>query len=229
MDRSAWSIALILVLLPAARAADEAKLKKRLDHPVKLENGIEANTPLADAVNHLAEQYEVPIFIDQQAFTRKKVEQVSEQPVALPRLVGVRLELVLHLLARQVDGTLEIRKGGIWIVPEAKPSNLADLMRPASDTIKERLKLEIDLKQGIDANTPLRDALEYLADRYDMQIIIDRKAFERAKIEAIEEQTTSHPPATDLMLGQALENILKPVKAAYVLRESVVLVVPLKK
>lgn len=229
MDRSAWSIALILVLLPVVRADDEAKLKKRLDHPVRLEKGIDANTALADAVNYLAEHHEVPIFIDQQAFTRKRIEQVSERPIALRPLVGVRLELALQLLARQVDGTLEIRKGGVWIVPETKPVDLADLARPASDVIKERMKLEIDLKNGIDANTPLLDALEYVSDRYVIQIIIDRKAFERANIMAIEEHGTNHAPATNLLLGQALENVLKPVKAGYVLRENFVLVVPLKK
>ena len=230
MNRPVWSVALILALVPFARAADdEAKLKKRLDHPARLHKGIDANTPLADAVSYLAEHHETPIFIDQGAFTKKKMESIAERPIGLPRLVGVRLEVVLHMLARQVDGTLEVRKGGIWIVPQEKPSNLADLMRPASDTLKERMTLEIDLSKGIDADTPLMDALEYFADRYDLTIIIDRKPFEQANIEAVWEKPTFHPPVTELLLSQALENVLKPAKASYVLRENLVLVVPAKK
>jgi len=46
------------------------------------------------------------------------------------------------------------------------------------------LEKPINLDKGIDHNTPLKDALEFLSDRFDVTILVDISAFPRGANEA---------------------------------------------
>ena len=231
MTRTA-AIALVFwfAVTPAARAADEDEtLKEKLATPVVLDKGIDPNTPLKDALEFFSDRYDLTILIDQAAFQKKKVEKVLDHPVWLPKLRGVRLELLLHLTASQFDGTVEVRMGAVWIVPQAKPIPLADLMKPADPKLKEMLAKKVSFENGIDAGTPLRDALEFIDSQLGQKFLIDFRAFERAKVEKIEEKLVQLGPTKDVVYGTMLEQLLKPAGATFVLREDMIVVVPLEK
>lgn len=80
------------------------KLRASLAQPVNLDKGIDAHTPLKDALDFLADRYDLTILFDTAAFEAIGVQKPQEQPVQLPRMVGVKLEVVLKMLLAQVKG-----------------------------------------------------------------------------------------------------------------------------
>ncbi|MBL8798390.1 MAG: VWA domain-containing protein, partial [Planctomycetia bacterium] len=80
------------------------QIHEKLSKPVNLEKGIDANTALKDALDFLADRYDLTIIIDSKAFEAIGVAKVEEQPVTLPRMVGVSMATVLRLLLAQVKG-----------------------------------------------------------------------------------------------------------------------------
>src|SRR5438128_10775704 len=47
----------------------------------------------------------------------------------------------------------------------------------AAKALRERLSKPVTLEKGIEANTPLREALQFISDRYDVTILVDTQAF----------------------------------------------------
>lgn len=80
------------------------QIQEKLSKPVNLEKGIDENTALKDALDFLADRYDLTIIIDAKAFEAIGVAKVEEQPVKLPRMVGVSMATVLRLLLAQVKG-----------------------------------------------------------------------------------------------------------------------------
>jgi WD40 repeat protein/tRNA A-37 threonylcarbamoyl transferase component Bud32 len=81
------------------------EMRQKLNKTVDLGKGFDANTRLRDAIKILQDRYHVTIVPDQAAFKAdQQVDNVSEQPVQLPRMMGVRLALVLKWLAAQING-----------------------------------------------------------------------------------------------------------------------------
>jgi WD40 repeat protein len=81
------------------------KMRQKLYKTVDLEKGIAFNTPLRNAIEFLQDRYHVTIVPDQAAFkTDLQVDNISKQPVDLPRMMGVRLAFVLKWLAGQING-----------------------------------------------------------------------------------------------------------------------------
>ena len=127
------------------------KMEKKLEQKVNLEKGIDANTPLKDALEFLTDRYELTFITDENAFTAIGVQKVSEQPVSLPKMVGVSLATVLRLLLGQVkgdaySGTYLIRRDYIEItttynaaaekVVRAYP--VADLVIPIPNAVNQQ-------------------------------------------------------------------------------------------
>jgi tetratricopeptide (TPR) repeat protein len=90
-------------------------LKTKLDQRISLEKGIDANTPLKDALEFLSDRYEVTILVDTAAFSQAGQDSVEDKPVRLPKMTQVSLGTVLRLLAGQVDGTYLVRRDYIEI------------------------------------------------------------------------------------------------------------------
>ena len=62
------------------------------------------------------------------------------------------------------------------------PQDLAVQVNPAKavreiDLMHEKLSKPVTLDKALDGNTPLKDAIEYLGDRFDVSILIDQAAF----------------------------------------------------
>ena len=121
MLRHVLTCTLFLACTAATEAADRTTPEKkeagvtakqlvaRLSQRFSLEKGIDANTPLKDALEFLSDRFELTIRIDSEAFMAEGVREIHTQPVRLPRFAGVPLERVLDLLASQVNGACAVR------------------------------------------------------------------------------------------------------------------------
>lgn len=95
----------------------------------------------------------------------------------------------------------------------ARIETILRTLAPPADTGARRLRgvlaKKIDLDKGIDTNTPLKDALEFLADRYDLTILVNGRAFEAIGVNKSEEQPVQLPK----MMGVSLSAVLRMLAA----------------
>src|SRR5438105_3597335 len=75
----------------AIEASGAKAIRDKLSKPVSLEAGIQPNTSLSETLEFLSGRYEVTILVDTQAFKAEGIEAVEEIPVALPKIIGVKL------------------------------------------------------------------------------------------------------------------------------------------
>jgi hypothetical protein len=104
-----------LVAGPAA-AADKESVQKKLDKKITLEKGIAANTTLQEALEFLADKFDVTLVVDSKSFNAVGVQLVAEQPVKLDKQKDVPLGKVLQKILDQVEGTYRIDKDRVMIV-----------------------------------------------------------------------------------------------------------------
>jgi hypothetical protein len=115
--------ALFLLQAGPGRSADDKAddgLVKKLDKKISLPQGIEANTPLKEALEFIAASQGVTIILDTDAFKKAKIAKVDEQPVGLKPVKDVKLGDVVKQLVGQAKGTYRVEKDRIVIVPKAK-------------------------------------------------------------------------------------------------------------
>jgi hypothetical protein len=210
--------------------------EEKLDKPITLDKGIDRKTPFKDALEFVSDRYDMTILIDDAAFKKHlKMNDVGDNPVHLPRLEGVRLGLVMALLAKQVKGTYEIKPDHLVIVPiengkKVKGAKPSKVWEKASERVRECLQKPIDLDKGIWRNTPLKDALEFLSDRYDVAIILDYSAFKKGDKEVIiDDAPVFLPVQKQVKLGEVLKSLLKQVGAAYEVIDGAIIVAPPRK
>jgi hypothetical protein len=110
---------------------------------------------------------------------------------------------------------------GCFVLPAAVPAQ----DRETKELVK-KLDGKISLDKGIDANTPLSDALAFVADKFGISITIDTKAFEKANVLNVEEQPVGLKPVKDMALGKVLQKMLDGVTATYKTEKGKVVVVP---
>jgi hypothetical protein len=96
----------------------------------------------------------------------------------------------------------------------------ADLVqaKARAGSIRSQLTKPITLDKGIDVNTPLKEALEFIADRAGVVTIIDTEAFKRQGIPEIGNQPVSLPPLKGMRLSTVLRLLLGQTQATYLLR-----------
>jgi len=169
-------------------------LRARLNQPITLENGIDANTPLKDALDFLGEQAKVQFLIDSNAFAAIGIQKVEEQPVQLPKMKEVSLARVLRLLLGQVKGDvysgdwlvrpdcIEItttyhvlvealgEEPGMFLVPGANPS------QPTSGSPRILHVVHADIERQ-----PLVEALQELAEPVGINVIVDPRIGDKGK------------------------------------------------
>jgi hypothetical protein len=232
---------------PAARPADEsdevrrppppgtvivpkpddgsADTRDKLATPIKF-HGVDAGTPLEEVLGRLQDRYDLDIRIDQAAFDTTGNRRVGRKTVEIPPLANVSLNAVLQVSLDQVEAGLEVRGRTVWIVPPAKPRSLAERLRPARRHFKESLDQPVTLAGGIGAGTPLDDALRRLADRCDINIVVDVRAFRQARIKDVGKRPVQLAPQAGVRLRTVLAGLLDQVGATFVPREDVVIVLP---
>jgi hypothetical protein len=102
-------------------------------------------------------------------------------------------------------------------VPSGKADNGPRAGRKVQG-IREKLTTPVTLGGTGGANTQLKDALEFLIDRYDVPMRIDEKAFQAAGVNQIESQPIKLPVLTNVRVEKVLDLLLSQVQAAYVVR-----------
>jgi hypothetical protein len=115
--------------------------------------------------------------LNSEAFTAIGVQKVEEQPVHLPKMVGVPMSKVLQMLLSQIKGDEEfgtylIRGGEVEITTTANAS-------PSKWTSEARR-----FAPSVDADfdrVPLEDALRELAERSGISIVLDIRVGENAR------------------------------------------------
>jgi RNA polymerase sigma factor (sigma-70 family) len=146
--------------------------RQKLDLPVTIE--FEPNTPLREALAHIAERYNMTILIDTQAFDaefgggEEGGVDIENAPIKLPRLNDVSLRTVLRLVLNQVRGDYHTSQNVLTVIPRTR------LLRGQVS------------RQSIDVgfqNRPLSDVLKELSDITGVTVVLDARHQEKARLE----------------------------------------------
>jgi hypothetical protein len=110
---------------------------------------------------------------------------------------------------------------GLWHGQAAVPDNTAPkdtaLAKNKNDSdrlpaLRAKLLERVDLPQGLAANTPLKDALDFIEETYGVPITLDEEAFKDIEVQKAGEQPVSLPPLKGVRLNTLLRTLLKQVK-----------------
>jgi hypothetical protein len=115
--------------------------------------------------------------------------------------------------------------------PRLPPPGTVRVPAPKDDSeeLQKKLYMPIDLDKGIDPGTPLKEALEFLGDRYDLTFRIDRPAFKKRGVDDPETRKTEIPPIKGIGLRAVLQILLDPLDADVDVRHNALWIVPLPK
>ncbi len=94
--------------------------------------------------------------------------------------------------------------------------------------LKKKLAEPVTLK-GLDGNTPLRDMLEFLAERYGLTIRVDKEAFRKHGLAEVDQAPIRLPEQKEVPLGKVLQRVLDQAKGTYRVKGKEVLVIPVPK
>ncbi|HEV3255972.1 MAG TPA: hypothetical protein VG013_03760 [Gemmataceae bacterium] len=126
---------------------------------------------LKDALDLLQDRYKVTIVVDEQAWKDDPdlkdqfPEGIVNQPVKLPKMVGVRFATVLRLLLEPVAGDFQVRDGIVMVVLRKHVASGRFVRQPVDATFE---------------NVPLSEALAELAALSGVSIVVDGRAGEGA-------------------------------------------------
>ena len=150
------------------------QMAHKLSLPISMEGGIDANTPLNDALEFLSQRYEVPILVNTAAFKKAGTEDVETLPVKLPKILGARLGTVLQMLLNQVNAAYLVRSDHIEVTtlqdsrPEVWPGNQSARGRALMPLVSVAFE-----------KRPLTDALKELSTLTDVSVVVDGRAGEK--------------------------------------------------
>jgi RNA polymerase sigma factor (sigma-70 family) len=203
-------------LVPRSR-----RVHKRLGQVVS-QDAFQPKTKLKDALAFISERYSIPIIVNKRAFDAIGIKAVEEEPVELPKMTDVRLYTVLRILLAQIkgdvySGTYLVRPDHVEVTTTYNqmaetltewPDNPALMMLFEPDVPRELLgdpsrKRTPVVHVDVDSR-PLAEALQDLAEQAEIDIVIDRRAREKAKTPV--ELTVNNAPfdtAIGLLVEQA--------------------------
>ena len=150
------------------------QLAHKLSLPISVEGGIDANTPLNDALEFLSQRHEVPILVNTAAFKKAGTEDVETLPVKLPKIFGARLGTVLQMLLNQINAAYLVRSDHIEVTtlqdsrPEVWPGNQSARGRALMPLVSVAFE-----------KRPLTDALKELSTLTDVSVVVDSWAGEK--------------------------------------------------
>jgi RNA polymerase sigma factor (sigma-70 family) len=146
------------------KAQSEKQIKllhQKLAQPVNLDRGIPPGSLLRDALEFLADRYDMALIIDTKAFEAIGILDVMERPVSLPKMVGVNMATVLRMLLGQIQseqqhGAYAIRKDHIAIITTAQFFSADRLTReerrwlPTVSADFDRAPVDVALREVMD-------------------------------------------------------------------------------
>src|SRR5262249_5279177 len=88
--------------------------------------------------------------------------------------------------------------------------------------LSAKLSKVVDIERAIDAN--LRDVLDFLADRFDLTIIVDDVALKNADtpVENVQDQRVKLPKLPGVTLSTVLRLVLSQIGGTYIIRRDYV-------
>jgi hypothetical protein len=216
MSRPAWLfVALITVPLSLARgqeaeppAEEPAPQSERSLEAALTEASEVTLTPgqtVGEVVRGLAERHKVQI-----EFAKP---ELAEKPLqGLPNEVQLRGVPLMTALSFTVNGA-----GLAWQPRDERivVGEREAVRGPAADRIRAAMRQDTRLEFP---NTALRDALNFLADMHDINIIIDEQALSDA---AVDVDDTVDIVLSGISLGDALNILLEPYDLTYVMANDV--------
>jgi hypothetical protein len=228
MGRITVGCAALVVLLagPAVRGkpddAADAAIRQKLKTLIKPDW---RSTPatLDEILNLLAKYHGVEVEIDKGAFDKAGVKDVGSRRVEFPNLHSVRLETLLELTIRPVNGTLQIDKGRLRIIP-GKPREITSVAPPAGEAMRVKMLKKVTLERPI-CNAPLRDILEFLSDKYELNVFLDTSAFAKAGRRAVLDAPCSSPEANSKLI-ECLNYFAVQVEGKVLARDEIILILP---
>jgi hypothetical protein len=160
-----------------------AQLRQRLNQVISHEVRLEANTPLRDALEFLADRFDITILVDTPAFRQEQMEAVEDAPVKL-QVNDVLLSTVLQLVAAQVQGVFQVKGDHIEIITVQKASaqiwGLPD--NEEGPDLPGRKRPRLPLVNITLHERALQDALADLVDLTGVSVMLDtQRAGERAR------------------------------------------------
>ncbi|HEX4590681.1 MAG TPA: sigma-70 family RNA polymerase sigma factor, partial [Gemmataceae bacterium] len=107
--------------------------------------------------------------------------------------------------------------------PAKPPGVTADAVAPTRgyEAICEALQKEVDAKRALQGS-PLKDVLEFLADKYHLTFIVDTQAFQAAGAGGgrnVEDSPVNLPKMPGVSLGTVLRHLVAQVHGAYLIRK----------
>lgn len=78
--------------------------------------------------------------------------------------------------------------------------------------VRDQLAKPVNLDKGIDINTPLKDALEFLAQQYGFNFIINSEAFAAIGVQKVEEQSVQLPKTVGVPMSKVLQMLVSQIK-----------------
>jgi len=165
-------------------ASNTSYLLDKLPEAVNFPGIDDPRFTLQDALDYLAEFYDLSFDVDEKAFAeaygKKHPNSVLAEPIAdktpIPKMRGIHLdrllEKILERLAVPSGATFLVRRGRIFITTGAAASKeiLGDGSLPLPRLVHRRMEKRL-----------LRDALEDLAEYSDATIVLDESVNEKAK------------------------------------------------
>lgn len=160
------------------RGSKAQRLLAQLQRTVNLDKGIDPNTPLKDAIEYLADKYDMTMLVDSKAFEEIGVQKVEEQPVQMPKMVGVSMATVLRLLLGQIKGdvhcgTYSIQDDHILITTTQQASN-AETWTADSDSPAPAVDVDC-------LHRPLQDVLNDMRELTRINILVDARVTDKVR------------------------------------------------
>ena len=98
-----------------------------------------------------------------------------------------------------------------------------------AEDARTTVKQKINLSQAIEANTPLKEALEFLGGSYKIKITMDENAFTAAGVPKVGDQPVKHDAVKDTTLLKVLQNLAGQVQGTCLVDKDGVKLVPKKR
>jgi hypothetical protein len=154
--------------------ASARAMREKLAKPVTLEKGFDQGTKLQEALDFLSDRYEVSFILDRRGFQEELGSEAAEQEIRLPKLIGVRLSTVLRMITDQVSGSYLIKPDHILVTTWQRT-------RPESWKDEESRRWAVKIDAAFD-HMPLADALRELGDSSGINVVLDPRTAEIAKM-----------------------------------------------
>jgi hypothetical protein len=178
---------------------------------------------LSDVLKLLKEKENVVVSIDEAAFARIGVKNVSDSLVTIRRIERqAPVSLVVEMIAQEVGGWARKEKDRYVISPGTR--SLQSALLPANEVVAEKLRSRLTLERVDPINT-LQDVVEFFEERNDVLIVIDKRAFESGGMRRVEDRKCSLPAGTNTVESW-LTQLAAQVGGIVVPRENILLIVP---